>query len=82
MNFEPARSRHYDEMLAELLMRYPDMPTRQLCQVLSEHGCHWSLTAVRRRRAAKLSKRPSSDLPDDFGDDCLTAASTTLEVER
>jgi len=80
MNREPARSR-CDEMLVELLMRYPDMSTRQLCQVLSEHECHWSMTTVRRRRAAKLSERPSSDRPDDC-DDHQTVEDTTLEVKR
>ena len=72
----------YDGLLVELFLRSPDMSTRQLCRLLSMHGCHWSSTTVRRARqrlemcmaAHSSQQRPPSGRLDDFDVDVLAAA--------
>jgi hypothetical protein len=72
----------YDGLLVELLLRLPDMSTRQLCRLLSMQGCPCSSTTVGRTRqrlkmcmATGLSKRRScSGRLEDCDDAHLAAA--------
>ena len=78
----------YDGLLVELLLRFPDMSTRQLCRLLFEHGCPWSRTTVGRARqrlemcmaSGSSQQRHRCGRLEDCDDDHLAAAALDCGV--